>query len=174
MIIVKECVMLREEAGERMSIVTFCGHSETGIGEEIRQMFYRTVEQEIQNGADLFYLGGYGYFDRMAAGVVRELKKKYPHIKSILVLAYLNLEVDMEYYDETIYPPLENTPPRYAISKRNEWLAANADTVIAYVIYSRGGAAKTLRYAQRMHKRIINLAVKNILQQKQCELSVSC
>ena len=157
-----------------MSVVTFCGHSETGIGEEIRQMFYRTVEQKIQNGADLFYLGGYGYFDRMAAGAVWELKKKYPHIKSVLVLAYLNLEVDMEYYDETIYPPLENTPPRYAISKRNEWLAANADTVIAYVIYSRGGAAKTLRYAQRMHKRIINLAVKNILQQKQCERSVSC
>ena len=158
MIFVKECVMLREEAGESMSIVTFCGHSETGIGEEIRQRLYRTVEQEIQNGADLFYLGGYGYFDRMAAGVVRELKKKYPHIKSVLVLAYLNREVDMEYYDETIYPPLENTPPRYAISKRNEWLAANADTVIAYVIYSWGGAAKTLRYAQRKHKRIVNLA----------------
>ena len=79
MIFAKECVMLREEAGDGMSIVTFCGHSETGIGEEIRQMFYRTVEQEIQNGADLFYLGGYGHFDRMAAGVVRELKKKYPH-----------------------------------------------------------------------------------------------
>ena len=164
MIFTKECVMLREEAGDGMSIVTFCGHNEAGIGEENRQMLYRTVEQEIQNGADLFYLGGYGYFDRMAAGVVRELKKKYPHIKSILVLAYLNREVDMEYYDETTYPPLENTPPRYAISKRNEWLVAQADTVIAYVIYSWGGAAKTLRYAQRKHKRIINLAVKNIPQ----------
>ena len=94
----------------------------------------------------------------MAAGVVRELKKKYPHIKSVLVLAYLNREVDMEYYDETIYPPLENVPPRYAISKRNEWLVAQADTVIAYVAYSWGGAAKTLRYAQRKHKRIVNLA----------------
>ena len=158
MIFAKECVMLSEEAGDSMSIVTFCGHNEAGIGEEIRQRLYRTVEQEIQNGADLFYLGGYGCFDRMAAGVVRELKKKYPHINSVLVLAYLNREVDMEYYDETIYPPLENTPPRYAISKRNEWLAANADTVIAYVIYSWGGAAKTLRYAQRKHKRIVNLA----------------
>ena len=158
MIFAKECVMLSEEAGDSMSIVTFCGHNEAGIGEEIRQRLYRTVEQEIQNGADLFYLGGYGYFDRMAAGVVRELKKKYPHIKSVLVLAYLNREVDMEYYDETTYPPLENTPPRYAISRRNEWVVAQADTVIAYVIYSWGGAAKTLRYAQRKHKRIVNLA----------------
>ena len=150
--------MLREEAGDSMSVVTFCGHNEAGIGEEIRQRLYRTVEQEIQNGADLFYLGGYGCFDRMAAGIVRELKKKYPHIKSVLVLAYLNREVDMKYYDETTYPPLENTPPRYAISKRNEWLAANADTVIAYVTYSWGGAAKTLRYAERKQKWIINLA----------------
>ena len=147
-----------------MSVVTFCGHNEAGIGEEIRQRLYRTVEREIQNGADLFYLGGYGHFDRMAAGVVWELKKKYPQIKSVLVLAYLNREVDMTYYDETTYPPLENTPPRYAISKRNEWLVAQADTVIAYVAYSWGGAAKTLRYAQRKHKRIINLAVKNIPQ----------
>ena len=140
-----------------MSVVTFCGHNEAGIGEEIRQRLYRTVEQEIQNGADLFYLGGYGCFDRMAAGVVRELKKKYPHIKSVLVLAYLNREVDMRYYDETTYPPLENTPPRYAISKRNEWLVAQADTVIAYVTHGWGGAAKTLRYAERKHKCIIEL-----------------
>ena len=94
----------------------------------------------------------------LAARVVWELKKQYPHIKSILVLAYLNREADMKYYDETTYPPLENTPSRYAISKRNEWLAANADTIIAYVVYSWGGAAKTLQFAKRKRKRIINLA----------------
>ena len=141
-----------------MSTVTFCGHNEMNIGVEIRERLYRTVEQEIQNGADIFYLGGYGQFDYIAARVVWELKTRYSHIKSILVLAYLNREVDMKYYDETIYPPLENTPPRYAISKRNEWLAANADTIIAYVVYSWGGAAKTLQFAKRKHKRIINLA----------------
>lgn len=78
-----------------MSIVTFCGHNEMNIGEEVRQRLIRTVEQEIQNGADTFYLGGYGHFDTMAACVVWELKKKYPHIKSFLVLAYLNREVDI-------------------------------------------------------------------------------
>ena len=71
-----------------MGIVTFFGHNEIGIGEEIRARLYSVVEQEIQNGADTFYLGGYGHFDTMAAAVVWELKKKYPHIRSILVLAY--------------------------------------------------------------------------------------
>ena len=150
--------MLLGEEGENMSIVTFCGHNEMGIGEEIRERLTRTVEQEIQNGADTFNFGGYGQFDYIAARVVWELKTRYSHIKSILVLAYLNREVDMKYYDETTYPPFENTPLRYAISKRNEWLAANADTVIAYVTYSWGGAYETLKYAKRKHKRIINLA----------------
>ena len=143
-----------------MSIVTFCGHNEMGIGEEIRERLTRTVEQEIQNGADTFYLGGYGHFDYMAAQVVWELKKQYPHIKSILVLAYLNREVDMRYYDGTTYPPLENTPMRYAISRRNEWMTAQADTVIAYVTHGWGGAAQTLQFAKRKHKRIINLGEK--------------
>ena len=136
---------------------TFCGHNEIGIGEEVRERLYSVVEQEIQNGADIFYLGGYGHFDTMAAKVVWELKRKYPHIRSILVLAYLNREVDMKYYDETTYPPLENVPLRFAISKRNEWMAAQADTVIAYVTHGWGGAAQTLQYARRKHKRIINL-----------------
>ncbi len=48
----------------------------------------------------------------------------------------------MEYYDETTYPPPENTPLRYAISRRNKWLVAQADTIIAYIICSWGGAAR--------------------------------
>ena len=138
--------------------VTFCGHSDCYENDEIRQRLYKTVETEILNGADLFYLGGYGHFDSMAARVVWELKKKYPHIQSVLVLAYLNREVDMKYYDGTTYPPLENTPLRYAISKRNEWLVEQADTVIAYVDHGWGGAAQTLRFAKRKHKTIINIA----------------
>ena len=141
-----------------MSTVTFCGHNEMNIGVDIRERLYRTVEQEIQNGADTFYLGGYGQFDYIAARVTWELKTRYPHIKSILVLAYLNREVDMKYYDETTYPPLENTPLRYAISRRNEWMTAEADTVIAYVTHGWGGAAQTLQFAKRKHKSIINIA----------------
>ena len=136
---------------------TFFGHNEIGIGADIRARLYSVVEQEIQNGADIFYLGGYGHFDTMAAKTVWELKKKYSHIRSVLVLAYLNREVDMKYYDETTYPPLENVPLRYAISKRNEWMVTQADTIIAYVTHGWGGAAQTLQYARRKHKRIINL-----------------
>lgn len=135
-----------------MSTVTFCGHGDLDGDEEVRSWLYNILEQEIRNGADLFYLGG---FDRMAAGVVWELKKRYPQIRSVLVLAYLNREIDSEHYDETTYPPLEDVPQRFAISRRNRWMVDQADTVIAYVMHDWGGAAQTLQYALRKHKRIL-------------------
>ncbi len=60
-------------------------------------------------------------------------------------------------YDEVIYPPIENTPKRFAISKRNEWMIKSADIVIAYVKTSYGGAYKSLQIAKRQKKRIINI-----------------
>ncbi|MBR5948415.1 MAG: hypothetical protein IKZ82_07190 [Clostridia bacterium] len=136
-------------------IVTFCGHREVQDPERVWKWLYVTIEGLIGEGADCFYLGGYGQFDSMAAGVVRELKMKYPQIRSVLVLPYFDREYDASGYDESIYPPLENVPRRYAISKRNEYMVDKVDVVVAYVIYGFGGASKTLRYAERKNKRII-------------------
>ena len=136
-------------------IVTFCGHREVQESEKVRKWLYETVEGLIREGADYFYLGGYGQFDTMAAGVIRELKQKYPRIRSALVLPYLDREYDASGYDESIYPPLENVPRRYAISRRNEYMVDTADVVVAYVVCGFGGASKTLEYAERKHKRII-------------------
>jgi uncharacterized phage-like protein YoqJ len=114
------------------------------------------VEEVITQGAEKFLLGGYGGFDRMAAGVVWELKIKYPQIQSVLVLSYLNRTIPQNQYDETTYPPFETVPKRYAIIKRNQWMVDQSDVVIAYVTHSWGGAAKTLDYAKRRQKTILN------------------
>ena len=136
-------------------IVTFCGHREVQEPEKVRAWLYETVEGLIREGADCFYLGGYGQFDALASSVVRELKQEYPHIRSVLVLPYLDRECDRSAYDESIYPPLEHVPKRYAISRRNEYMVDTADVIVAYVVYSFGGASNTLRYAERKQKRII-------------------
>ena len=60
-------------------------------------------------------------------------------------------------YDTSIYPPIENIPPRFAISSRNKWMATNADLIIAYVNHDFGGAYKSLQVAKRIKKRIINI-----------------
>ena len=103
----------------------------------------------IAEGADCFLLGGYGGFDSLVAHTVHELKRQYPEIHSTLVIPYLNREYSTELYDDTTYPPLEDVPMKFAISKRNEWMVDQADAVVAYVTHGWGGAAATLQYAER-------------------------
>ena len=73
-----------------------------------------------------------------------------------MVLPYLNASRDALGYDGTIYPPLESSPPRFAISKRNQWMVDASDVVVAYVLQNWGGAAATLQYAKRKKKEILS------------------
>ena len=85
--------------------VTFCGHSEVYQSDIIRRWLISEVDAAIQDGAETFLLGGYGAFDAMAAGVVREAKSLHPNIESVLVLPYLDKKVDTSHYECTTYPP---------------------------------------------------------------------
>lgn len=109
------------------------------------------------------YNGGYGNFDYFAAKCVQRLHGRYSNIRNCLVLPYIDqpfldrIAVFTNRFDETIYPPLENVPRKYAIIRRNEWMVDSADIIIAYVKYSWGGAARTLEYARRKRKNIIQI-----------------
>ena len=63
-----------------------------------------------------------------------------------------------KYYDEIVYPQLENRLPRLAILYRNYYMAEKADYVVAYVNRDWGGAYKTFEYAKKSNKKIFNLA----------------
>ena len=138
--------------------VTFCGHSDTAESPELRAWLRRIITEMIETGADTFLLGGYGSFDRIAASVVWEVKKRYPGVESVLVLPYLERDAGSSVYDRTTYPPLENVPKRYAIPRRNEWMVDNAEAVIANVGHGWGGAAKMLEYAIRKKKMVLNFS----------------
>ena len=138
--------------------VTFCGHSNISYSDDMKNLLRSQIELLIKSGAKQFYLGGYGAFDGLPAHTVNDLKKKHPQIKSTLVIPYLNRKYDIvDYYDDTVYPPIEHIPYRLAIIKRNEWMIDNSDILIAYVDHTWGGAARTYAYAQRKGMEIINL-----------------
>ena len=134
-------------------IVTFCGHSKLNRPDSFSKWLDVILPALIEGGADTFYLGGYGDFDGLAAAAVRKQKESYPHIE--LVLAYLDREIDASRYDSTTYPPLEKVPRRYAILRRNEWMVSVSDVVISGVLHSWGGAARTLEFAQRKNKVVL-------------------
>ncbi len=122
------------------------------------------VNETIKNPTCKFYLGGYGDFDGLCLRTLKDLKADFPEIELIFITPYLDksyskLEFAKYHYDYVIFPPLESVPRKFAILKRNEWMVEEADLVIAYVMYSWGGAVKTLEYAKRKKKTIINLAL---------------
>lgn len=136
--------------------VTFCGHAQVAQIEVVKAWLCAVTQRLIERGATTFYLGGYGAFDSLAAAVLREQKKRYPQIELVLVLAYLDARKSISAYDNTVYPPLESVPRRFAISHRNRWMVDTSDVVVAYVLHDWGGAATTLRYAKRKKKQIIS------------------
>lgn len=138
-------------------ITTFCGHSDIIFTEAIYQKLYNEIKKVIKEGCDKFLLGGYGNFDLTAAKIIYSLKESYCNIQSILVIPYLNKKYNTDLYDDTIYPPLEYIPKKFAILKRNEWMVNNSDIIISYVEHNWGGAAKTLRYAEKKNKIIKNI-----------------
>lgn len=137
-------------------VCTFFGHREVyrDISEELEATIIRAVDE----GYSIFWCGGYGSFDLCSAGTVKRLKKRYPHIQLVLILAYLPKHPIPEEYDSSIYPEgMETVPRRFAISKRNQWMVQHCDGTICYVNNSFGGAYQAYRQAVRQGKVLVNL-----------------
>lgn len=146
-----------------MKICCFFGHSKFSPTKEIENNIKNILIDLIENKSyDTFYLGGKGLFDYHVAEYLYTLKATHPHIKTYLILAYLNQKLDEfdkrkieRLYDETIYPPIEHVPLRYAISKRNQWIINSSDFCIFYLDHAWGGAFKTYEYAKKKIDHII-------------------
>jgi len=141
--------------------VTFFGHS--NAPQNIQPILEKQIIDLIENNdADNFYVGNHGNFDTMVRKTLRKVKLTYPHIEYAVVLAYLPgkiKELEIVDYSDTIYPDgIENTPPKYAIDKRNRWMLEQADIVITYVKYIVGGAQKFNALAEKKGKTVINIA----------------
>ncbi len=140
-------------------VCTFFGHQDTP--QIIISELEKTIEHLIsEKQVNIFYVGNHGNFDAMVKIILMKMKKRYPHISTFVVLAYLPNARTQEIFDiETIYPEgLETVPPRFAIDKRNRWMIKQADYVVTYVKYTIGGAIKYKTIAQNAGKTVIELA----------------
>lgn len=145
-------------------IITFCGHSDYQRRIEDEQRIYAFLEETVGEEPLELYLGGYGAFDAFALRCGETYQRLHSNVKLIWVTPYLdpkhrnNLDIEMQRYDEILYPGLEHVPQKFAISHRNRWMVEQADAVIAFVSHEWGGAHQMLSYAKRKGKCILNLA----------------
>ena len=143
-----------------MAVCTFFGHRDcpATIRPRLRAVLVELIER---HGVEQFYVGWQGAFDAMVCSVLRELEEVYPHISYAVVLERLPGPRDKAIWDfsDTIFPEgLETVPPRFAISKRNDWMLKQADFVVTYITHNWGGAVQYAEKAQRQGKRVLNLA----------------
>lgn len=138
--------------------ITFCGHADY-FENKADKDYLLTLFDDLAAGEDLeFFVGKNGRFDSFALSCAKIYKQSHPNSKIYFVTPYIKNCTDSEtYFDEILYPALENVPPKYAIIKRNQWMVDQCDVVIAYVKFNFGGARTTYNYALKRNKRIINL-----------------
>ena len=150
----------------------FAGHRNI-IAEELPELKHRleeNIEVIIQEGVDIFLCGGAIGFDMLAGSTVLLFKKRYPHIKLILILPCREQDsVWSENYkadyrkllvaaDKVIY-----VSEKYydgCMKKRNIHLVKNSEFCIAYHKHpkARGGAGQMMRFAKEKGMAILNLA----------------
>ena len=136
----------------------FFGHRE--VTHNIRDKLTAVIEKLItEENVTEFYVGNQGQFDSMVYSVLKEIKEKYPHIRYTVVLAYMPDEYIKDVYgNDTLFPDgLENTPKKFAISKRNDWMIQQSGFAVCYVHKITGGAAKFREKAEKKGLRIIDV-----------------
>ena len=149
-------------------IVTFCGHSSFCKTEEYEKKLLSFLEERVGNRSAEMYLGEYGGFDSFAYDCCKKYKENHPKISLVFVTPYItpeyqknHLSYQKDRFDSIIYPEIENTPLRFAISFRNKYMVEQADFVIAYIDHQTGGAYQTYKHAKKKKKQIFNLGTFN-------------
>lgn len=137
-----------------MATCTFFEHRD--CPSSIKGKLHEEIDQLICNhGVDTFYIGTQGNFDRMAYAALVELRKRYQDIKIYRVLAYMPKPSEADSADTIVPEGIENTHPRYAVIKRNNWMIDRSEYVICYVTHPTGGAYQAVERAKKKGKIII-------------------
>ncbi|MBQ8380545.1 MAG: hypothetical protein IJY18_01495 [Clostridia bacterium] len=145
-------------------IISFFGHRDFYEHNKIEALLYPILKDLIDNKEWVeIYIGRNGEFDVFVASIIKRIKKRfdYCNCELSLVLPYNVKDVEFyeKYYDSVFIPEsIEKAYPKAAIAKRNEWMVSECDLCICYVNCDKGGAFKALEFAEKLGKRVINLA----------------
>ena len=148
--------------------VAFFGHRYIDNPLKVEELLETKIRKLINEKEYVeFLVGRNGDFDRCASSAILRVRKNVRANNSALVLMlpyataeYLNNEEYFNgyYTDVEISYKASIAHPKAAIQIRNREMVTRADLIICYVEENSGGAYKTVQYAEKVSKTIINLA----------------
>jgi len=148
--------------------VSFFGHRYIERASEIECRLNNLLHDLIaQKEYVEFLIGRDGEFDLLASAAIKRAVSSYGYGNThfTLVLPYMKAEYrDNEkeylgYYDEVeVCAESAEAHPKSAIQVRNRNIVDRSDLVVCCIQHKSGGAYKTVQYAHKQGKRIINLA----------------
>ncbi len=150
----------------------FTGHRkiEPSLMNDIRWRTEKEVDRLIANGYTDFLCGGAIGYDTLAALIILLKREQNPNIRLQLCLPCRGQaskwgERDKAFYehilkqaDGVVYISEHYTP--YCMHQRNRYMVDRSSCCIAYCFEptAKGGSSYTVRYAENMGIRVINLA----------------
>lgn len=151
--------------------VSFLGHRCFEITSEIEnrleELLYNLITQKEYVE---FLIGRDGDFDILVSTAIRKAIRSYDYGNThfSLVLPYMKSEYRdnkddyLEYYDEIeICTESANAHYKSAIQVRNRNMVDRSDLVVCCIQHTSGGAYKTIQYAEKQGKKIVNIADDN-------------
>ena len=111
-----------------------------------------------EGGECEFFVGNNGNFDYFSQCVLRDAHKSGVPLRYGIVLSFLGERALSGEQGATVFPEgLEQALPKFAISKRNEWLIKNADCAVVYVKNKISNCGKLLEKTLARGIRIIHI-----------------
>lgn len=154
--------------------VSFFGHREVSQPFLVEERLETIIEDIINNKEYAeFPVGRDGEFDQIVSSVIRRTAKKcaFGNTALVLVLPCMRAEYrDNEqsfhdYYDEVEVCTESSTAHfKAAIQIRNRSMIDRSDLVVCCIERKSGGAYKTIQYAKKNNKKILNVAENDLLE----------
>ena len=137
---------------------TFFGHSDAP--DSLKETLYREISMLIENGdVKKFYVGNNGNYDFLVQVVLARLSRNRGDFEFSIVLSFPDEKALSNNQRDTVFVEgLEKALPRFAISKRNEWLIKNSDFAIVYLKHGFSNCSKWVQKARKKGLRIISIS----------------
>ena len=147
--------------------VSFFGHREIENGFEVERRLEEIITDLIRSKEYIeFLIGRDGEFDLLASSTIKRCIKKHGRDNTSLVLVLPYVRADyrdneaafLDYYDEVeICEESARAHFKAAIQIRNRCMVDRSDLVVCCIQHQSGGAYRTVQYAQRLGKRVVEV-----------------